>query len=41
MTDTEPLLLTRDGTVATLTINRPRRLNAPHRGEGLNGRNDR
>ena len=28
MTDTEPLLLTRDGTVATLTINRPRRLNA-------------
>jgi len=28
VTDTEPLLLTRDGTVATLTINRPRRLNA-------------
>ncbi|MGH3245149.1 MAG: enoyl-CoA hydratase/isomerase family protein, partial [Trebonia sp.] len=28
MTDTEPLLLTRDGAVATLTINRPGRLNA-------------
>lgn len=28
MTDTEPLLLTRDGAVATLTINRPERLNA-------------
>ncbi len=28
MTDTESLLLTRDGTVATLTINRPQRLNA-------------
>ncbi len=28
MTDTEPLLLTRDGAVATLTINRPQRLNA-------------
>jgi len=28
VTDTEPLLLTRDGAVATLTINRPQRLNA-------------
>ena len=28
MTDTDPLLLTRDGAVATLTINRPERLNA-------------
>jgi enoyl-CoA hydratase/carnithine racemase len=28
VTDTESLLLTRDGTVATLTINRPQRLNA-------------
>ena len=28
MTDAEPLLLTRDGAVATLTINRPQRLNA-------------
>ena len=28
MTDTEPLLLTRDGAVATLMINRPERLNA-------------
>ena len=27
MTDAEPLLLTRDGAVATLTINRPDRLN--------------
>ena len=28
MTGTDPLLLTRDGAVATLTINRPERLNA-------------
>ena len=28
MTDTEPLLLTRDGAVAVLTVNRPQRLNA-------------
>src|ERR1700722_16076335 len=27
LTDAEPLLLTRDGAVATLTINRPERLN--------------